>query len=337
VNGRVIGTKVERLEDRPLLTGRARFVDDIAPPGLLEIAFVRSPHAHAEIRSIDKSEALALPGVHAVLTLADLRPHLTGTRLKTALPSPSYKLELHRPVLAEMDVVYVGEPVAVVVADTRYIAEDGAALVKVEYEPLPVAADARAGSAENAPRAHRAAPHNIAAEFTLEYGEVDAAFAVAAHIIRETFVQHRGCAHSLECRGVVATFDPIDGALTMWTSTQTPHAAKRILCDLLGCEDDKLRVVTPDVGGGFGPKLVFYPEEAVAAGCAVILRRAIKWVEDRREHFVATTQERDQYWDMEIAVDADGRVLGLRGAMLHDHGAYTTRGTTVAYSAAQSM
>ncbi|HZT52454.1 MAG TPA: xanthine dehydrogenase family protein molybdopterin-binding subunit [Stellaceae bacterium] len=333
----LFGAPVRRIEDESLLRGRARFADDIVLPGLLEAAFVRSPYAHALVRGIDKGAALALPGVRAVLTLADLAPFLATQRLATALPSPSYRLTLDRPVLADGEVVHVGEPVAVVVAANRYVAEDAAALVAVEYEPLDAVADCRAALEPGAPRAHRGAPHNLAAEFEMGYGDVAAAFAGAAHVFRAALWQHRGGSHSLEGRGTVAAYDANEDRLTLWSSTQAPHAALRLLAEILGRDESRLRVVTPELGGGFGPKLVFYPEDAALAAAALLLRAPVKWIEDRREHFVATTQERDAYWDMEIAVDAEARLRGVRGRMIHDHGAYTARGVNVPFGAAQAL
>jgi carbon-monoxide dehydrogenase large subunit len=333
----LFGASVPRLEDEDLLRGASRFVDDIDLPGMLEAAFVRSPHGHAAITAIDTSAARGLAGVRAVLTLADLAPLLSSTRLVTALPSPSIRQELHRPVLAGEEVVHVGEPVAIVIACNRYVAEDAASLVAVEYDPLPAVGDCRAALALGAPRAHRGAPHNLAAEFEMGYGDVARAFAAAAHRFRIELMQHRGGSHSIEGRGNVAAYDAIEDRLTLWSSTQAPHAAQRLLASLLGRDENRLRVVTPAVGGGFGPKLVFYPEDAAVAVAALLLRRPVKWIEDRREHFVATTQERDQYWDVEIAVDAQARILGVRGRIIHDNGAYTARGVNVPFGAAQAM
>ena len=328
---------VPRLEDPPLLRGRARFVDDIRPAGALHAAFLRSPFAHAAIRSIDASAARALPGVRLVLTAADLNPHLAETRLKVALPSPAFRQTLDRPVLAAKEVVHVGEAVAIIVADDRYIAEDALSLIEVDYDPLDAVADCVAALEPGAPTAHQGAPHNLVGDFTLGFGDPDAAFASAAVTVRETLSQHRGVAHSMECRGLVAIPDPIEDKLTVWSSTQTPHVARRMLCDILGLPEDRVRVVTPDVGGGFGPKLVFYPEEAAVAAAARMLGRPVKWIEDRREHFIAATQERDQVWDVELAVDTGGRILGVRGEMIHDHGAWTARGLNVAYGAVSAM
>ncbi len=333
----VFGESIERLEDLPLLRGEARFVDDIDLPGMLHVAFVRSPHAHAAILGIDADGARSMPGVHAVWTADDIRPHLADELLRVALPSPSYRLDLHRPVLARVEVAHVGEAVVAVVASDRYVAEDAAAMVFVDYDPLPAVADCRAALEPGAPTAHASAAHNLVAQFDFTYGDHGGAFATSPHVFREVLWQHRGVAHSMECRGVAASFDRLDDKLTLWSSTQTPHAAKRHLCEMLGLDEHRLRVVTPDVGGGFGPKLVFYPEEVIVALATLRLKRPMKWIEDRREHFVATTQERDQVWDMEIAVDRDGRILGLRGSLIHDHGAYTARGVNVPYGSAAAL
>ncbi len=334
---RVLGRDVPRLEDQRLIRGSGRFVDDIALPGLLHAAFVRSPHAHAAITGIDTACASALPGVHAVLTLADLAPHLTDTRLVVAMPSPSYRLDLHRPILASTEVVHVGEAVAMVVANTRALAEDAVALVHVEYDPLPVVADCEAALELRAPTAHSNAASNLVAEMTVEYGAVDAAFAAAPHRVRQHLWVHRGGSHSMECRGLVAVPDLLEDRLTVWNSTQMPHASRRILCDLLGLHEHQVRVVTPDVGGGFGPKLIAYPEEVAVSVAARLLARPVKWIEDRREHFVATTQERDQAWDVEMATDAKGIIQAVRGTLVHDHGAWTARGINVPQGAVSAM
>ncbi len=334
---RVLGRDVARLEDETLIRGAGRFADDIALPGMLHAAFLRSPHAHAAITRIDPSAAAAMPGVRAVLTLADLAPHLTDTRLVVAMPSPSYRLDLHRPVLADREVVHVGEAIAVVIAESRYVAEDAAATIEVDYDPLPAVADFVAALQPDAPTAHRDAPSNLVAEMVIEYGAVDAAFAAAAHRVHQRLWIHRGGSHSMECRGLVAVPDALEDRLTVWSSTQMPHASKRMFCDLLGLTERQVRVVTPDVGGGFGPKLILYPEDIAIAVAARLLRCPVKWIEDRREHFVATTQERDQFWDVEMATDARGVIQAVRGALIHDHGAWTARGVNVPQGAVSAM
>jgi carbon-monoxide dehydrogenase large subunit len=264
-------------------------------------------------------------------------PHLATEFMVVGLPSPSYKQDLNRPALAGDEVVHVGQAVAIVVADDRYIAEDAAALVEVDYQPIAAVSDCRAALAPGAPKVHRKSPHNLLAEFDMAYGDVDAAFKKAAHVFRESLWQHRGGGHSIECRGAVAMHDALEDKLTLWSSTQMPHGAQRLLCDMLGRDENQVRVITPDVGGGFGPKLVFYPEDVVTALAAMLVKRPVKWIEDRLEHFVATTQERDQYWDVEVAVDRDARLLGIRGAIVHDHGAYTARGVNLPYNSAENV
>lgn len=335
--GSLIGQSVPRLEDEPLLRGRGRFIDDIQLPEMLHAAFVRSPHAHARILGIDTGPARRVPGVHAIYTQDELRPHLTADRIPMAMPSGAIRFHAEPEVLASAEVCHVGQAVAMVVAEDRYIAEDAAELVEVSYEPLPVVSDPNRGLAEGAPQACLDFADNLVAAQTVAYGDVDTAFAGAAHRIRETFNLHKGGGHSIEGRGVVASFDPASGALTVWDSTQMPNRAHAILVQVLGLSEAQVRVVAPDVGGGFGPKFIFYPEEVAVPVAAMRLRRPVKWVEDRAEHFVATTQERDQHWEIEAACDAEGRLLGIRGALVHDHGAYTPYGIAVPYNSATNL
>lgn len=334
---KVFGKSTERVEDNDLLRGGARFVADIHLAGMLHAVFVRSPHAHARIVSINKSAALALPGVAAVLVADDLTSLTTTNRLVVALPDKTYKQQRDRFILADGETAHVGEAIAMVVATDAYIAEDAAGLVDIEYEPLPGVNDCRAALAADAPPVHSDGTHNLVAAFTSAYGNIEDAFARAAHVVEDSFWTHRGVSHPMECRGCVATHDAVDDTLTMWSSTQTPLGAARMLADLLGREQSSVRVAAPDVGGGFGPKLVFYPEEAAVAAAALKLGRPVRWIEDRREHFIATSQERDQYWTASLALDPDGRILGLRGTLIHDHGAYTARGLTVPQGAVAAL
>ncbi len=334
---KTFGQRTPRLEDRDLLSGKGRFVGDIHLDGMLHAVFVRSPHAHAKILSIDTTNALAISGVHAVLTRDDIRKLFVTDRLAVALPDRTYRQQRDRLILAGDETVYVGEPLAMVIADDPYLAEDALALVEVDFEVLPAVADCQDALLPGAALAHADGPDNLLAEFTSVYGDIDAAFAGAAHIFKELYWLHRGCANSMECRGCVAVLDQIEDRLTLWSSTQTPLVTARLLTEILGWEESAIRVVTPDVGGGFGPKLVFYPEEAAVAAAAINLDRPVKWIEDRREHFIATTQERDQFWDTEIALDSEGKVLGVRGSVLHDHGAYTARGLTVPQGAVAAV
>ena len=334
---KIFGTRAKRLEDPSLLRGKANFIDDIQLPAMLQAAFVRSPFAHAGVNGINTEAALAYPGVHAVLTMDDIRPHLINERLVVGMPSPSYKQNRDRPALAYDEVTYVGEPVAVVVAENRYIAEDAATRVDVDYDPLPASADCRDAMAPGAPVAHRDADHNLLAEFNMEYGDVSGAFAAATHVFAESLWIHRGGSHSIECRGCVASFDCAADEVTLWSSTQMPHSFRTTFTDMTGHDENQLRVITPDVGGGFGPKLVVYQEDIVLTLVTRMINRPIKWVEDRREHFVATTQERDQYWEAEIAVDSEGKILGIKSDVIHDHGAFTARGVNLPYNAAETI
>src|SRR5438874_7689934 len=307
------GASVKRKEDAAFLTGRGRYVDDIELAGMLHAVVWRSPHAHAAIRGIDKTAALALSGVHAVITHADLPPSMQCQTVPLLVPSPTIKQPRMPYCLARAEVCFVGEPVAIIVAESRYVAEDAAALLAVDFEPLPAVSDCVDGLAANAPCAHRDSPNNLAAIIPISVGNTELAFAQAPHVFREKIFQHRGGPFFMECRGMIAVPDPATEALTIYVSSQGPHRHKRVLLDLMDWADHQLRIVTPDVGGGFGPKGSFYAEYGALTAAALKLHRPLKWIEDRRENFLATQQERDQFWDVEIAVDDAGRILGLRG------------------------
>jgi len=331
------GARVSRLEDPALLAGRGRFVDDVKLPGVLHACFVRSPHAHARLRDIDKNAAMVIPGVHTVLTATDLPEPMRSEPMPMLLPNPAIQQSRTQTALARNEVHYVGQPVAVVIADTRYVAEDAAAALIVNYDPLDAVADCRDAIKDGAARAHSDLDSNIVARFPLTYGDIDAAFADAAHVFDEVIWQHRGGGMAIETRAVLSSLDPVSDVLTVWSSTQTPHIGRRMLADLLGREIESIRVIAPDVGGGFGPKAIFYPEEAVIPAATLKLGRSVKWIEDRRENFLCATQERDQYWSMAIAVDIDGKILGVRGHLLHDSGAFVPWGIIMPYIAAVTV
>jgi len=334
-----VGESVLRLEDEALLTGGASFVDDFRLDGMLQAAFVRSPVAHARIKSIDATAARAVPGVAAIYTIDDLRPVLRQDRVPENFPSPGERTDIGPYVLACGEVCYVGEAVALVVAENRYVAEDAALLVEVDYETLPVLCDPRDSSAPGAPPVdtRQDRPDNLEGSFTREYGDCAAAFANAAHVVKLDLTQHRGVSMSMECRGGIVKFDRLTGRFTMWSSCQAPHSHRSVLVYLLGLDEGQVRVIVPSVGGGFGPKLLFYPEDAAISAATMLLGRPIKWIEDRREHLMTTTQERDQHWAVEMAADADGKILGLRGRFYHDQGAYTARGTNIPHSSATTI
>jgi carbon-monoxide dehydrogenase large subunit len=321
---RYFGAAVPRIEDPELITGRGRYLDDIRLPGMGEAAFVRSVHAHARIKRVDVAAAMAAPGIVAVLTAADLG--VAGKPTPQFAPSPLIVQDRTQHVLASSAVHFVGETIAIVVADTRANAEDAVALVEVDYEPLPVVVDLATALNANAPKAHHDAPDNRLATVRAKFGDADQVFARAPHVFRERIFQHRGGCHAMECRGVIAAEDPLSGQLMVWSATQAPYMLRRMLASFMGRNENTIRVAAPQVGGGFGPKAVIYAEEYAVTLAALKLGRPVKWVEDRREHFVATTQQRDQIWDVEVAADNDGRMLAVRGRCLHDNGAYAPYG-----------
>ncbi|MBM3486013.1 MAG: xanthine dehydrogenase family protein molybdopterin-binding subunit [Alphaproteobacteria bacterium] len=333
----MFGHRVARIEDPALLRGRGTYVDDIHLPGMVHAHFVRSPHAHAVLVSIDRAAAAAVPGVVGVYTLDDLRGHVSCERLPVGMPSGALKQTVDPWILARDEVCHVGEAYAVILAESRYAAEDAAARLDPVFEPLAAAGDCRDALRADAPRAHQSSPDNVVAAFALAYGETEAAFARAAHVFREDFFQHKGGGQAIECRGVVARHDAARNLTTVWSGTQMAHRAHGLLVQILGCAETELRVIAPDVGGGFGPKFIFYAEEAVVPALARATGRPVKWIEDRREHFVSATQERDQYWSVEIAVDGDGRMLGVRGSMIHDHGAYSAYGVNLPYNSSTNF
>ena len=322
---RYFGASVRRLEDPKLLTGQGQYLDDLKVPGVLHAAFVRSAYAHSRITGIDTSAAQAVPGVIAVLTASDLEKLASGP-LPEAAPAPIIKqVKVQRP-LARDAVHYVGEAIVLVVATSRAIAEDAAALVVVDYDPRPVMADWRKALDAGAAVAHEGSPDNLIAQMAARFGDVEGVFASAPHTFRQQLTLHRGGCHAMECRGVLARPDPVGNRLDVWSATQAPYMVRRLLARYLGRHEASVRVAAPDVGGGFGPKAVVYPEDYVIPMAALLLGRPVKWVEDRREHFLATTQQRDQLWDLEVAADGSGRMLGVRGRCIHDNGAYLPYG-----------
>ncbi|HZU70784.1 MAG TPA: aerobic carbon-monoxide dehydrogenase large subunit [Ktedonobacteraceae bacterium] len=325
---RWFGAPVQRTEDPRLLRGRGSYVDDFDLPEMLHAAFLRSAYAHARIVHINTSAARELPGVHLVLTAGDLGELLEPSPLLVphhALTQPRTQLPLARDV-----VNYVGEAVAMVVAENRYIAEDALDLIDVEYEPLPVVSSLEVAAMDNAPLVHVDVPGNVAAHLVQTVGDPDTVFTNAPHVIREHFVIDRGAAMPMECRGVVARWEPQEGSLTCWISTQGPIPIRNGLAAIFKLPEHKVRVIAPDVGGGFGTKIMmFYPEEILTPFAAIRLNRPVKWIEDRREHFISANQERSQSHDVEYAFDDQGILLAVRDTFLHDTGAYTPYGIIV--------
>ncbi|MDH3315924.1 MAG: xanthine dehydrogenase family protein molybdopterin-binding subunit [Gammaproteobacteria bacterium] len=328
----LFGTRLPRTEDLALITGQGRYVDDIKLPGMLQAAFLRSPHAHARISSIDTTAAAQLEGVHAVLTLDDLGPEHADRPMLQAYPNPRIKQNILPHLLARDEVALVGQTVALVVADNRYIAEDALALIEVDYQPLPAVVDCRKALDSAAPKAHSSAPNNLAASFSNTFGDTEAAFKHADEVYEIDFLQHRGGCHATECRGVIAQYSPHQDGLTLWSSTQCPYLIRRMLARQLDLPESRVRVIAPNVGGGFGPKAGFYVEEVVTAIAAIKLGRPVKWIEDRREHFTATNTQRDQHWHLDVAADNKGHILGVRGRAILDSGAFLSYGLLLPFT-----
>ncbi|HEY3463505.1 MAG TPA: molybdopterin cofactor-binding domain-containing protein, partial [Amycolatopsis sp.] len=316
----MIGARLPRREDERLLTGRGRYLDDLDLPDALAAAFLRSPHAHARITAFDATAARALPGVVAVFSGADLleiqkplAPKVQHPQLRDYPRLPMPPEELH----------YVGEPLAVVIAESRYVAEDALELIEVDYEVLPAVGSTAAALRPGGPLAHSGDESNVAVLLTQSAGDAAEALRTAPHTLSEEFHQMRGGGHSMEPRAVAARFEPATGQLTIWDTTQSPHYARQQLSLIYEMAEDDLRVIAPaDVGGGFGPKAQFYGEEVVIPWVAKKLRRAVKWVEDRQENFVSAMMERSQTHRVEVGFDDDGRLLAVKDVIEHDQGAY---------------
>ncbi|MFL5796463.1 MAG: xanthine dehydrogenase family protein molybdopterin-binding subunit [Actinomycetota bacterium] len=300
------------------MTGAGRFIADLVRPGMLHAAFVRSPFPHALFGSIDTSRALALPGVHAVLTAADFPADLPPQ--PTSHPFPGQR-ETPYFALARDRVRYAGEPVAMVVAESPYLAEDGRDEVDIDWEMLPSVGDTEAAVAEGAPRLYDDWPDNVAATFETEMGDVDAAFAQADVVVRERFRIGRMFGCPLEGRGVLAEWDGQAGELTVWTPTQTLHIVRDFLAKVLGIPEHRIRVLVPRIGGAFGAKFHFYPEEVAIALAARHTGRPVRWAEDRSESFLSTVHAREQVIEAEMAARSDGRITGVRADILGDMGA----------------
>ena len=314
-----VGQRMKRKEDPRLIQGLARYVDDLALPGQLYAAFLRSPYAHARLQRIDRSAAERAPGVVAVLVGEDVRGVLG--MIPTASALPELKVPPHPPLAIE-EVNHVGEPVAVVVADDRYRARDAVDLIEVDYEPLPAVTDPEKALEKNSPRVHAQFKDNQACLWKVEAGFPDKAFAKAAHVVRQRFVNQRLIPVAMEPRGVLASYDAGAEQLTVWSSTQIPHLLRTQLAAMLNVPEMRVRVIAPEVGGGFGSKLNVYGEEALIAHLAMKLGRPVKWIETRRENFLATIHGRDQINDVEAAVTKDGRILALKVRLTADLGAY---------------
>ena len=313
----LIGSRIKRREDPRLIMGRGTYVDDVQLPRMTYAAILRSPYAHARIRSINVDQAKALPGVVAVLTGTDLQ----GKNVPCGWTLPDMKVAPH-PALAVGKVRYTGDAVAVVVAEERYIARDAVDLIEVDYEPLPVVVDAEKAIQPGAPQLHEEVPQNTTFVWKVAGGDTDKAFREAEVVVKERLVNQRLIPNAIEPRGMVAQYNPGSGNLTLWTATQIPHLVRLLLSLVMGLPEQKIRVIAPEVGGGFGSKLYLYPEEVIVATLAKATGRPVKWIEDRRENYVATTHGRDQVQYVEVAANRDGTITGLRVKSIANMGAY---------------
>ena len=313
-----MGRPVPRREDVDLLSGRARYIADLTRPGMLHAVFLRSPVPHARIDAVDSGAALAMPGVRAVLTGRDIahlvKPQPTPHRVWGQRETPYFALAIDR-------VRYVGEAVAIVVADTPYLAEDARELIEVEWGVLPAVADVMSSRAAGAERLYDHLPDNIAGVFDTEMGDVDRAFEEADVVVRRRFEIPRVFGCPLEGRGVLAEWDVFGGGLTVWSTTQSLHVARDCLAETLGVPEHKVRVIVPALGGGFGAKFHFYPEEVAVSLASQATGRPVRWIEDRRESFVATVHARQEIIEAEMAATADGTITAVRANIIGDMGA----------------
>src|ERR1051326_8340330 len=313
-----IGAAVRRLEDPRLLRGQAVFIEDLELPRQLHVAFVRAEYPHARLRAIRVAEALSVDGVVTIASAYDLG----ARRIPAVVPHPALR-PCGQPILADGVVRYVGEPIAVVIGESRAAAADGASAVSVDYEPLQPVPGAEAAVEFSAPVLHHELGDNLAGSFEVRVGDPEATFASADRVVRGRFYVQRYTGMPLEPRGVAAAWDAGRNRLTLWSSTQWPHTLRQSLAGLLDLPEQAIRVIAPDVGGGFGIKQDIYPEEVVLGLLARQLGRPIKWIESRREHLCTAVHAREQWHDLQLAVRDDGTILGMRAEVLSDQGAYT--------------
>jgi carbon-monoxide dehydrogenase large subunit len=343
-NAPFIGRSLPRREDRRLLTGRGQFIADFELPHMLHAVFVRSPLAHGRIKAIDLSRAAAAPGVAYALSgpeLAQLLPPVPDAQL--VLPRKWTTQVQHKfinpqqPLLAHDKVRHVGEAVAVVVADSRYAAEDAAQLVEIELDPLPAVLDPEASLSTDSTIVHDRFGTNLIGSFTIEKGDAERAMARAPRRLKRRFHHHRYAAMPMECRGVVGLHDPRTDSVTIWSATQVVHWVRREAAAVLQLPEARIRCVALDVGGGFGVKGHVYPEDLLIPFLARRLGRPVKWIEDRREHLVCSCHSRDQTHDVEVGFDDEGRILALRDSFVVDCGAWNPIGAGVVYNTAAHL
>lgn len=318
---RIFGSGIRRREDPRLITGTATYTDDITLPNMVHAAMVRSPYAHAKITRIDTTNAVGAPGVLAIYTGADTEEALQPTPCAWLLPNSELKVAGY-PCIATDVVRYTGDIVAVVVAENIYQAYDAIELVEVDYEPLPVTVDPEKAARDGAPQLHSDVPGNQAFHWTVAGGDVDQAFADAEVVVTDRIRQQRLIPNAMEPRAAVAHYTQATGELTLWNTTQNPHILRFLCSGVTGIPEDKLRVIAPEVGGGFGSKIAAYPGDFITVFCSKKLGLPVKWTETRSEGYIATTHGRDHVQKVELAGKKDGTITGLRCSVHAGMGAY---------------
>lgn len=314
-----IGAPIRRREDVRFLTGKATFVDDVKVKNALHAAVLRSSHAHARIKGLDTSRALSIPGVVAVFTFEDIAPCALGIPMRLK-PLPGFERFLQLP-LAQNKVRYVGEPVAVAVAESRYLAEDALDVIEVTYEALPPVVDLWSALRDQN-LIHEASGTNLASRYTISLGDIEGAFSHADYTRKEHFRVHRHTGNPLETRGIVASYDGGKGELTVWGPTKVTFFVREVLSRFMNISEHKIHIIEPDVGGGFGIRGEFYPEDFLIPFASVKLERPVKWIEDRREHLMTANHSRQVEFEIEIAAGRDGTFVGMRAWIYADMGAY---------------
>ena len=318
---RILGSGIRRREDPRLITGGATYTDDVQLPGMLYAAILRSPHAHAKINSIDTTAANSSPGVVAVFTGSDTNGVLSPIPCAWIPPDSDVKAVAH-PAIATDVVRYQGDAVAVIVAEDRYQAEDALELIDVDYSPLPVVVSPEAAMQPGAPQLHEDAPNNQAFHWVAEGGDVDAAFAAADVIVKDTILQQRLIPNAMEPRSAVANWTSSMGELTLWSTSQNPHICRFLASLVTGVAEHKIRVIATEVGGGFGSKIPVYADEMITSFCSMQLGRPVKWTATRSEGYQSTTHGRDHIQYVEMAATRDGKITGVRSVVYAGMGAY---------------
>jgi carbon-monoxide dehydrogenase large subunit len=310
---RLFGSGIKRREDPRLITGQAKYTDDFSLPNMAYMIVVRSPYAHAKIENISIAKAASMPGVLGVFTGRDLADAGFGNiPCAWIVPGSECKSPPHPPIALDT-VRYVGDAVAVVVADSPYKARDAAEAVEVEYEPLEIVVDPVKATQEGSPQLHESVPNNVNFRWTVSGGDAEAAFKQADVVVKDRIINQRLIPNAMEPRAALVQYNSAMGEVTLWSTTQNPHIARFLLSVVSDIPEHKIRVIAPEVGGGFGSKIPFYPDEVIAVFCAKRLGRPIKWTETRSENYQVTIHGRDHVQEVELCGTKDGKITGIRG------------------------